>query len=106
MRAVVCQDSQLRVAEFPTPTPSKGQVLLSVARCGICGSDLHARTHSDEMADLAAEAGYDGFMRSEQQVVMGHEFCGEVLEYGPGCRKRWPSGTRVVSLPIVRHGSR
>ena len=106
MKAVVCHESTLSVAELPTPTPSKGQILLDVLRCGICGSDLHARKHGDEMADLASEAGYDDFMRSSQQVVMGHEFCGEVLEYGPGCHKRWPAGTRVVSLPVVRHGSR
>jgi threonine dehydrogenase-like Zn-dependent dehydrogenase len=105
MKAVVCHDTQLRVAEVPAPTPSKGQLLLDVLRCGICGSDLHARTHGDEMADLAAEAGYDDFMRSEQEIVMGHEFCGEIVEYGPGCHKRWPTGTRVVSLPIVRQGS-
>jgi threonine dehydrogenase-like Zn-dependent dehydrogenase len=106
MKAVVCHESTLRVTDLPTPTPARGQLLLDVLRCGICGSDLHARTHGDEMADLAAEAGYDDFMRSDQQVVMGHEFCGEILEYGPGCRERWPTGTPVVALPIVRTGSR
>lgn len=105
MKAVVCHESTLRVAELPTPAPAKGQILLNVLRCGICGSDLHSRTHADEMADLAAEAGYDDFMRSGQEVVMGHEFCGEILDYGPGCRKRWPTGTPVVSLPIMRRGS-
>lgn len=106
MKAVVCHKSTLRVTELPTPTPARGQLLLGVTRCGICGSDLHARTHGDEMADLAAEAGYGDFMRSGQQVVMGHEFCGEILEYGPGCRKRWATGASVVALPVVRHGSR
>jgi len=105
MKAVVCHESRLTVAELPTPVPSKGQVLLEVTRCGICGSDLHSRTHADAMADLAAEAGYGEFMRSGQQVVMGHEFCGEILEYGPGCRRRWSTGTSVVALPIVRQGS-
>ena len=105
MKAVVCHDAQLSVTELPTPTPSKGQVLLDVRRCGICGSDLHSRTHADQMADLAAEAGYGDFMRSGQRVVMGHEFCGEILEYGPGCRKRWATGTPVVALPIVRQGT-
>jgi threonine dehydrogenase-like Zn-dependent dehydrogenase len=33
---------------------------------------------------------------------MGHEFSGTVADYGPGTRRRWPSGTPVVSLPMVR----
>ncbi|MEV6429033.1 zinc-binding dehydrogenase [Nocardia sp. NPDC051463] len=103
MRAAVCTDSKFTVADLPTPTPGPGQVLIKVSRCGICGSDLHARMHADEMADLAAATGYDHFMRTEQGVVLGHEFSGEIVDYGPGCRKRWPTGTRVVALPIVRH---
>lgn len=55
------------------------------------------------MADLASATGYDGFMRSEQSVVLGHEFSGEIVEYGPDCRKRWKPGTKVVALPIIRH---
>ncbi|MFG1782501.1 zinc-binding dehydrogenase [Rhodococcus oryzae] len=105
MKAVLCTNAQLRVAEVSAPTPKAGQVLIDVLRCGICGSDLHARVHCDQMADLAAESGYDGFMRPHQDVVLGHEFCGEIVEYGPGCRKRWPVGTRVVAMPIIRQNS-
>ncbi|MET8774085.1 zinc-binding dehydrogenase [Nocardia sp. NPDC050713] len=103
MRAAVVTNTKFQVEELPTPRPGRGQVLLNVVRCGICGSDLHARTHADEMADLASATGYDGFMRSEQSVVLGHEFSGEIVEYGPDCRKRWKPGTKVVALPIIRH---
>ena len=105
MRAVVCRQGELTVEEIPTPEPGKGQVLLRVLRAGICGSDLHARVHSDATAQVSAEVGYDAFMRSEQSVVMGHEFAGEVVSYGPGCRKRWAPGTPVVSVPMIRHGA-
>ncbi|MFE3189445.1 zinc-binding dehydrogenase [Nocardia sp. NPDC059240] len=105
MHAVVCRDARFRVTEQTVPRPATGQVLITVLRCGICGSDLHARNHCDDMAELAAETGYDGFMRPAQDVVLGHEFCGEIAEYGPGCRKRWPVGTRVVALPLLRNGS-
>ena len=43
-------------------------------------------TAATRWADLAARAGYERFARSEQEIVFGHEFCGEVAEYGPGCR--------------------
>lgn len=105
MRAVTCHEGGLEVADLPAPVPGKGQVLVDVVRCGICGSDLHARHHCDELADVVDEAGYDGFMRSGQKVVFGHEFSGTVLEHGPVCRRRTPEGTPVVALPLLRRGT-
>jgi threonine dehydrogenase-like Zn-dependent dehydrogenase len=105
MRAVSCREGRLELVERPTPVPAKGQVLIEVLRCGICGSDLHARNHCDELAEVAREAGYDDFMRSEQDVVMGHEFCGRIAEYGPGSRRALGEGTTVVALPLLRAGA-
>jgi threonine dehydrogenase-like Zn-dependent dehydrogenase len=102
MRAVTCHQGNLAVAELDTPSPGKGQLLVEVQRCGICGSDLHARLHGDELADVVVEVGYDDFMRSDQQIVMGHEFYGVIAEHGPGSRKRLPVGTPVVALPLLR----
>jgi threonine dehydrogenase-like Zn-dependent dehydrogenase len=43
----------------------------------------------------------------EQDVVMGHEFVGEVVGYGPGCSEQFPIGTRVTSMPVLlREGAR
>jgi threonine dehydrogenase-like Zn-dependent dehydrogenase len=104
MKAVTCTNATLEVVAQPTPAPAKGQLLIDVLRCGICGSDLHARKHCDELADVMAETGYPDFMRSTQSVVFGHEFCGEVLDHGPGTRKALRAGTPVVALPLVRRG--
>ncbi|HZN82038.1 MAG TPA: zinc-binding dehydrogenase [Mycobacterium sp.] len=104
MKAVTCTNAKLDVVDQPTPTPAKGQLLLDVLRCGICGSDLHARNHCDEVAEVMAETGYPDFMRSPQSVVFGHEFCGEVLDHGPGTRKAPKAGTPVVALPLLRRG--
>jgi threonine dehydrogenase-like Zn-dependent dehydrogenase len=104
MRAVLCADARLEVGDVPAPTPQRGQVVVDVLRCGICGSDLHARHHADGQAEVLAEAGYEGFMRSHQQVVLGHEFSGTVAEHGPGCRKKIVTGTPVVALPLRRNG--
>lgn len=104
MRAVVCHQQQLQLTEVPDLVPGPGQVLLKVLRTGICGSDLHARVHSDATADMAGEVGYAHFMRSSRSVVMGHEFVGEVVSYGPRTHGRWKPGTRVVSLPLLETG--
>ena len=104
MKAVTCTNAKLDVVDQSVPTPAKGQLLIDVLRCGICGSDLHARNHSDELADVMAETGYPDFMRSDQSVVFGHEFCGEVVDHGPGTRKSMKPGTPVVALPLLRRG--
>ncbi len=106
MRAVTCREGTLEVAEVPDPAPERGHVVLEVRACGICGSDLHARHHCDDLADDAAATGYDAFMRSDQTVVMGHEFCGEVVDHGPRTSRRLAPGTLAVSLPMVRAGGR
>ena len=104
MRAVVCHQAELSLEDVPEPVPGRGQVRISVLRCGICGSDLHARHGCDAWAELAARAGYERFARSEQRIIFGHEFSGEIDEYGPGCRRESPSGTPVVALPLLRGG--
>jgi threonine dehydrogenase-like Zn-dependent dehydrogenase len=100
VRAVVCRNAELDVADLPAPTPAGGQLVLDVVRCGICGSDLHARRHADAVADVAAEIGYPGVMRADQQVVLGHEFSGVVTARGKG--SRIAEGTAVVSFPLLR----
>jgi threonine dehydrogenase-like Zn-dependent dehydrogenase len=101
MRAVVCSGHELSVQEVPDPVPARGQLVLEVLRCGICGSDLHARDHADDLADVMDELSYDGFMRAATPVVLGHEICGRVVE------SRWRGfspGDVVVSFPLVRAG--
>src|SRR3954465_1970668 len=115
MRAVVCQNAQLDVVDdLPEPVPARGQVRLEVLRCGICGSDLHARHGIDAWADMAARTGYGRlgrpaappaagpFGRPAERLVFGHEFSGTVAEHGPGCRRQVPAGTPVVALPLIR----
>src|SRR3546814_3566920 len=102
MKAVVCHQSQLDVQEVQEPIPAKGQMLLGVLRCGICGSDLHARHHADELAEATERVGYPHIMRSHEPVVLGHEFVGEIAEYGPKTHRRWKTGTRVVAMPLWR----
>jgi threonine dehydrogenase-like Zn-dependent dehydrogenase len=102
VRAVACHQRELSVVDLPDPEPGPGQLLLDVSRCGICGSDLHARVHGDDVAALMGELDYADFMRSGESVVFGHEFCGEVVDTGPGCRGTAPVGTPVVSFPLLR----
>ncbi|UDY23568.1 zinc-binding dehydrogenase [Nocardioides sp. Kera G14] len=102
MKAVVCQDGELSVTTVTQPQPGPGQLLVKVVRAGICGSDLHARTHAAELAEIASESGYPGVMAAGSSVVFGHELVGEVVAYGPQTRGTWKPGTLVTALPVRR----
>lgn len=102
MKAVSCVHGALEVVDMPAPRPDDGQLVLDVLRCGICGSDLHAKDHADELTEVMAEGGYHDFVRSDTPVVMGHEFCGVVAERGRGAGKEFTQGTTVVSFPLRR----
>jgi threonine dehydrogenase-like Zn-dependent dehydrogenase len=104
MKAVICQNEEMRVEDVPDPNPGSGQVKLSVVRCGICGSDLHARHGGlDAWAELGDLAGYHRLARGADPVVFGHEFSGEVAEYGTKTKRKLPTGTPVVALPLLRN---
>ena len=105
MKAVTCCRGALAVTDLPEPVPGPGHLLVEVRRAGICGSDLHVRTQADGLADLMREIGYHDLMRSEEEIVLGHEFVAEVVGRGPGTKGHLPVGTSVVSLPLLRQGA-
>ena len=104
MKAVVCKDRALSVMERPDPIPGRGQLLVKVLRCGICGSDLHVRDHCDHWGRMMSSQGYRALVSSTQEMVFGHEFSAEVIDAGPGSRTRLKPGTPVVAVPLIRRG--
>jgi threonine dehydrogenase-like Zn-dependent dehydrogenase len=101
MRAAVMRNSKLVVDTVPDPEPGPGEALVKTLACGICGSDLHALKHADKLVESALESGMPFAMDPKRDIVMGHEFCAEILDYGPGAQKAHPTGTRVVSMPLA-----
>src|SRR5439155_26284140 len=69
MRALQLSDYRvLEIIDLPVPEAAVGEVLVRVASCGICGSDVH---------------GYDGASdRRIPPLVMGHEAAGVVAAVG------------------------
>jgi len=101
MRAAVMRNRQLVVADVPPPDPGPGEVLVKTLACGICGSDLHARQHAHRMVELARHFPHRKPMDLARDVVFGHEFCCEVLDYGPATLRNLKPGARVCSLPAL-----
>jgi threonine dehydrogenase-like Zn-dependent dehydrogenase len=101
MRAVVMRQKTLVVADIPDPEPGPGEVLVKTLACGICGSDLHALKHAERLAEANRRSGSPFVMDPSRDIVMGHEFCAELVDYGPATTRKLPRGTRVCSLPIL-----
>jgi threonine dehydrogenase-like Zn-dependent dehydrogenase len=101
MRAVVMRNSTLVVATVPDPEPQTGEVLVKTIACGICGSDLHALQHGAALVAAQRDMGAPKVMDLGRDIVLGHEFAGEILDYGPGTERTLPVGTPVCSVPMV-----
>lgn len=104
MKAVVCKNNELSVQAIPEPIPEEGQVVVEILRNGICGSDLHVRQSTSHMKSLMDKVG-DGknFPDSQDAIVFGHEFCAEIVEFGPKCKKKLKTGTRIVAPPLLNN---
>lgn len=97
MRAVVLRDGRLDVREIADPVPGPGEVLLRTLSTAICASDVHFMDHPEMgINDPTGRSLYD----VNRDVVLGHEFVGEVVGHGPECTEQFPVGTRVTSIPI------
>jgi threonine dehydrogenase-like Zn-dependent dehydrogenase len=95
------RERRLVVDDVLDPTPGPGEVLVKTLACGICGSDLHALKHADRMVDASRRTGSPFVMDPRRDIVMGHEFCAEIVDYGPDTTRGLRPGTRVCSIPFL-----
>ncbi|WIM14076.1 zinc-binding dehydrogenase [Enhydrobacter sp.] len=101
MRAAIFRGGDLVVDTMPTPVPGEGQVLVKTLACGICGSDLHAAKHAHRMVEVTRRIPGRVPMDLSRDIVFGHEFCCELLDYGPRTERKLKPGTRVCSMPVM-----
>ncbi len=101
MKAAIFRGGDLVVDTIPDPVPALGQVLVKTLACGICGSDLHAAKHAHRMVEVTKRIPGRKPMDLSRDIVFGHEFCCEVLDYGPKTEKRIKPGARVCSMPLM-----
>src|SRR5512146_2193884 len=78
--------SRLAIEEMPTPTLRDGEVLLRVAACGLCHTDLHYLDH-----------GVPTFQKPP--IILGHEAAGTIERIGPGVSGVAP-GERVLAPSV------
>jgi (R,R)-butanediol dehydrogenase/meso-butanediol dehydrogenase/diacetyl reductase len=74
------------VITLPDPTPRPDELVIRVAACGVCGSDIKAQAFAPP------------------GMVMGHELGGEVVAVGSAAGE-WKCGVNAAVLPVISCGS-
>ncbi len=105
MKAAYIQHGAVHVGEMPDPVPGKGQALVRTHNCGMCASEQHFLHSGQHVIDLSRKfGGAYSSLDMARPFVPGHEYVGEVLEYGPGSERKVKPGRKVTSIPIMRAG--
>lgn len=88
MKALVyTQPNEVQLQDQPDPILQTGEVILQIEAVGICGSDMHAYHGHDP--------------RRKPGLVLGHEFCGKILE---SAVPSFEVGQRVTGNPLITCG--
>ncbi len=93
MKAAVLEaPSRIAIRDIPVPTPAAHDLLVRVAAVGLCGTDIHIfRGEGNYNMDASGRV----IPLEEQAQILGHEFCGQVVEAGHEV-KGVKAGERVV----------
>ena len=91
MKAVVVRAPlDFGLERVPVPDVPEGGLLLEVAACGLCGSDLRTLR--------------SGHRKVTFPWIIGHEICGMLCETGPGYRGPWQIGDLLAVGPMAYCG--
>lgn len=89
--AVFCGKGNIEIQDIAVREPKSDEVIIRIAYCGICGTDVHIY------------AGSDGSVKVTPPVILGHEYSGTVYQVGSGVT-RFSPGQRVVVDPNLSCG--
>ena len=92
MKAAVFKEvgTPLQVESVADPVPRADGLVMKVAYCGVCGTDLHATR--------------EGLTTACCGQILGHEYVGEVVEVGKEAQGDWQVGDRVCAMPFIACG--
>ncbi len=77
------------IIPVPVPVPGQAEVLIRVLATAICGSDKHIYQWDPSMAGMV-----------QPPRIYGHEFCGEIVSFGPGGKRPHLSEGQYVSAEM------
>lgn len=103
MKAAYLLKDRIHVGEVPDPVPAQGQALVRTHSCGLCASDAHFLHLGSKVVEISRQYGgpYSN-LDLNQVLVPGHEYVGEIIDYGPGSRRPLKIGAMVTSQPVMR----
>jgi len=90
MKAAILETGRIHVGVFPDPTPEQGQVVVRTHRCALCASDAHFLTSGHTIVERS-QKNNGPYARIDlgKSIVMGHEYVGEIVDYGPTAQNKY-----------------
>ncbi len=88
MNTIIYKDvNKLAMEDAPLPVPESGEGLIKVATAGICGSDISILSGKHP--------------RAKAPLILGHEFCGELVEIKSNTKTQLQQGDTVTVFPLI-----
>jgi threonine dehydrogenase-like Zn-dependent dehydrogenase len=85
----------LRLEEFELPEPKEDELLVKIVADSLCNTSYVVARQGPEHRRVPPDI-------SEKPIVMGHEFCGEIVRPGKALAGRYEPGTKFTMQPTMK----
>jgi len=91
--------NDLRLESFELPPIADDEILARVASDSLCMSSYKAAAQGPDHKRVPGDI-------AQRPVIIGHEFCGEIIEVGPKWRDQWRAGMKFAIQPAINYPGR
>ena len=89
-------EMDIRLDEFELPQMKEDEILAEVVTDSLCMSSFKAISQAEKHKKVPEDI-------SEHPIILGHEFCGRILEVGERWKDQYQPGDKFVIQPNIGH---
>jgi len=101
MKTIACRlygKNDFRMEEFELPEIKENEILAKVISDSLCMSSYKAASLGSDHKRIPNDI-------AENPVILGHEFCGEIIKVGAACKDKYKEGSKFSIQPAMNHPS-
>ncbi len=89
-------EKDLRLEEFTLPAIQKGEILIKIISDSVCMSTYKTAMQGAKHLRVPNDV-------AENPIIIGHEFCGEIVEVGETWKDEYAVGEKVIIPPVLSY---
>ena len=89
-------EKDLRLEEFTLPAIQKGEILIKIISDSVCMSTYKTAMQGAKHLRVPNDV-------AENPIIIGHEFCGEIVEVGENWKDEYAVGEKVIIPPVLSY---